>query len=234
MSISYLSTCVLALFVASSMATSIQVQLSVIENLVEITQGQLIAENCQTSVKKVTKRNVLGSAKDHLRLEMLSKLHDSLLDMLIQCRQGNPINPDALLPTECKIAINLTETWRRDHDAFGIWPIHGRKNGDTKRMISEGRPWFRFSGSAGNKMFNKCAPYGSCGAAIPLYSKSAMPTQVGAITSIVINGANQAGDCKFSTDTASVILCSQSPNDYVYRYDGDKTYDGYGFCGMKA
>ena len=200
----------------------VQTKIAVMNKLIELTQGELMSENCQTASANVnittvskhgTKRDVVGSSKKYVRLEMLTKLHDHLLDLLVQCRLGKGISSDALLPTACNTAINLTESWRLDHDAFGIW-IHGRKNGDTKRMIYQGRPWFRFRGLAGSMMLDRCVNWGSCGAGVGLYSKSLLPSEVGVITSITLNGANQQGDCQYVTDRASVIRCSDTGGEH--------------------
>ena len=149
----------------------VETKIAVMNKLIELSQGELMSENCPTAAasKHGTKQDVCGSSKKYVRLEKLTKLHDHLLDLLVQCRLGKGISSDALLLTACNTAINLTESWRLDHDAFG----------DTKRMIHQGRPWFRFRGSAGSMMLDRCVNWGSCGAGVGLYSP--LPSEVRAI-----------------------------------------------------
>lgn len=137
-------------------------------------------------------------------------------------------------PEECRNAINLTESWRSDHNASDIKPHNGTYNCDTSHMIDNGRPWFRFSGQAGNVMSNKCPPNFSCGAVIGLWTDEPMPQQVGVVSSIRVYGS-YLRFCKsalWGSKRVSVLRCSSAPEDVVYRYDDVSADCYFGFCGM--
>ena len=134
-------------------------------------------------------------------------------------------------PKECMNAINLTESWRLDHSGRKITPSNGGYNCDTESMINAGRPWFRFSGNAGNKLLDHCVPIWSCGTYVTMWSNSTMPDKVGVVTPITVYG--NLGRCTNYPKKSSVMRCSSRANDYVYRYD-DNDHCSLGFCGMRA
>ena len=136
------------------------------------------------------------------------------------------------IPVECMNAINLTESWRLDHSGRRIKPNNGRYNCDTSSMMDAGRPWFRFSGNAGDKLVDHCVPVFSCGTGATMWSNSTMPDKVGVVTPITVYG-NDFGSCTDYTKKSSVMRCSDNANDYVYRYD-DTELCLMGFCGMRA
>jgi len=136
----------------------------------------------------------------------------------------------------CQSAVNLTESWRKDHSDSGIKPIDGLHNCDTRDMVAAGKPWFRFSGAAGNRLLDHCVPSrasGSCGTQVALWSDDTMPDQIGVVTSIQAY-ASWWGHCKISlyTTQCQVIRCSDKPHDFVYRLDDDSSICTMGFCGM--
>ena len=135
-------------------------------------------------------------------------------------------------PVECLNAINLTESWRLDHSGSKIKPKNGHYNCDTRDMINAGRPWFRFTGNAGNKLLDHCVPTWSCGTASTMWSNSTMPDKVGVVTPITVY-RNDGVSCTNYTKNSSVMRCSDRANDYVYRYDDDN-FCIIGFCGMRA
>ena len=99
-------------------------------------------------------------------------------------------------------------------------------------MIKAGRPWFRFTGNAGNKLLDHCVPATSCGTVFSLWSNSTMPDEIGVVTPIAVFG-NNGFSCTGSTVKSSVMRCSNRAHDYVYKYDDSGVCD-YGFCGMRA
>ena len=135
-------------------------------------------------------------------------------------------------PVECLNAINLTESWRLDHSGSRIRPNNGDHNCDTKDMINAGRPWFKFTGNAGDKLLDHCVPIWSCGTGATMWSNSTMPDKVGVVTPITVYG-HASGRCTYFTLKSSVMRCSSRANDYVYRYD-DLDRCWMGFCGMRA
>ena len=135
-------------------------------------------------------------------------------------------------PVECLNAINLTESWRLDHSGRKIKPTNNYYNCDTRDMINAGRPWFRFTGNAGNKLLDHCVPVYSCGTAVTMWSNSTMPDKVGVVTPITVY-RNDGVSCTAYTKKSSVMRCSDRANDYVYRYDDDN-FCIIGFCGMRA
>ena len=112
--------------------------------------------------------------------------------------------------------------------------MNGNYNGDTLRMINQGRLWFRFSGQAGVQLLNRCIQCHSCGCSVNLFTNGTMPTDVGIITPIDLYGADCGGNCQFAIDRGSVMRCSDRSNDFVYRYDGNDRRTDIGFCGMTA
>ena len=100
-------------------------------------------------------------------------------------------------PAECQSAINLTEYWRKDHSGSSIKPINGNSNYDNEWMVDAGRPWFRFTGAAGNRLVNHCVPGLSCGTVDATWSDAPMPTSIGVIKKF---NATQSygGKCHYS------------------------------------
>ena len=136
------------------------------------------------------------------------------------------------IPSECISAINLTESWRRDYKGSDIRPVNGGYNCDTKQMIQQGRPWFRFSGAAGNRLLDSCRslPGHSCGAVLGMWSNDAMPIATG--ESRVIDAyAAYSATCYAWTQKLNVMKCSERQYDYIYKYLGDD-HCHLGFCGM--
>lgn len=142
------------------------------------------------------------------------------------------------IPEECRLAINLNETWRQDHKGSNIKPITKGHfyNCDTVVMVNGGRPWFRFVGAAGNKLMDKPVPKYSCGTEFPFYSLDPMPTRVGrAMHMSVYVAGDRSGH---QSRAMNVIKCSTRENDFVYRYISNTLPQSircnYGFCGMTA
>lgn len=137
-----------------------------------------------------------------------------------------------LPPTECQNAMSLNESWRLDHEGANIRP-NGTSNNDLKIMLQQANPWFRFADGAGDVMLNECVPWQSCGTALPIYTPSAMPSEVGVIKSIRLYAAHTSCGNLYA-DQGSVMRCSNEPNDFVYRYEGKQMGMSIGFCGMVA
>ena len=134
------------------------------------------------------------------------------------------------IPSECISAINLTESWRRDYKGSAIRPVNGSLNCDT--LIGEGRPWFRFSGEAGNRLLDSCRllPEWSCGTHLGMWSNAAMPITTGESREIEAYAA-YGSNCKVNTKKLRVMRCSESQYDYIYKYLGNESCN-FGFCGM--
>lgn len=79
--------------------------------------------------------------------------------------------------TSCYVSLSY-KAWRQDHKGVNIKPKKGDPNCDTQEMISAGRPWFRFSGAAGNHLMNKCVPFGRCSTEGALWSDDLMPSKL--------------------------------------------------------
>ena len=136
------------------------------------------------------------------------------------------------IPSECISAINLTQSWRRDYKGSDIRPVNGNYNCDTKQMIEQGRPWFRFSGAAGNRLLDSCRslPTWSCGTYLGMWSYDAMPIATGESREIEAYAA-YVSNCKVNTKKLRVMRCSESQYDYSYKYLRDESCH-FGFCGM--
>ena len=136
---------------------------------------------------------------------------------------------------ECLEARNLTEAWRLDYNPDNRNQEHSidfADNCDPYTMVVEGRPWFRFSGAAGNRLLNDCPKrLFSCGGWIGLFSNDPMPSEKGVIKRIYA----YTRDCDTTNRERplSVIKCSERPNDFIYRHDGIFNCP-YSYCGMKA
>ena len=97
-------------------------------------------------------------------------------------------------------------------------------------MINSGRPWFRFSGSAGTKMLNSCPPKLSCGTGVALLSNSTMPLAIGVVTRFTAQGS--VSNFNRHPQQVSVMRCSSAPSDFVYKYEDSSKDCWIGFCGM--
>lgn len=248
----------MALSIVSSDLTgsSMSFELQKMKQRVDIVYTMLESEGCP--VPSRGRRDLLSSASDSLEYEIESRLYQQLFDLLTACRANNTTatgtststttkrvtttttttgtpttQTTVATPAVCFKALNLTESWRLDHKQSGIRPANNNYNCDTKSMIAAGRPWFRFTGGAGNKLADTCIPYYSCGASGVLWSNDTMPSKVGVISSFSVY-ANAGNSCSDFTWRASVMRCSGSAHDFIYRYDDAKDNCNYGFCGMKA
>lgn len=130
-------------------------------------------------------------------------------------------------PSQCLTAQNLTQRWR-------ISDRGGNRDGtmqcDSRTMISQGRPWFRFSGAAGSSLSNICVPPYSCMSCIGFWSNDVMPSSVGQVTRINFYGSWTSG-CKTYTQPANVIRCSSRSKDFIYQYLGSTVCNG-ALCSM--
>ena len=136
-----------------------------------------------------------------------------------------------LPPVECQLAVNLTEYWRSAHKGTNIQQ-EGRYHCDTKNMTDLGRPWFRFTGSAGDMLLDRCPPENSCGAYAGLWTDSDLPSVVGVEVKAEIYGSSFQG-CKWAKSSVSVMRCSNDNSiDVVYKYTGENLGCSFAFCGM--
>ena len=190
--------------------------------LIRCREGRESASTSSTTATPATKSSKMKPATDTTATSPAPQTTDKPLPTTYDSVQR---------PLECENAINLTEYWRQDPRGSQIFP--GGRNNDFRTMVRQGRPWFRFSEGAGDVMLDRCVAWGSCGTAVPIYTSSVMPSDVGMITTINLLGNFNGFDCKSYNDTASVMRCSNRPNDLIYRYEGNTTYYYVGFCGMK-
>ena len=134
-------------------------------------------------------------------------------------------------PGECEVAINLTESWRHELSPRDQKPVKGVYNCDPWDMTNNGRKWFRFTGSAGNRLLDHCIPDSRCGTHATLWSNATMPSAVGVSTTIPLYGSLRR-KCDYFSYTFSVMKCSNNVNDYIYRWSSSSTDCSLGFCGM--
>jgi len=206
----------------------------------------LVSEGCMVQQRHSGVQRTLDSID--VQLDVQKRFYSELIEQLSRCRSKATTTTTSATPTstttipqppQCLSAINLTESWRKDHSDSGIRPIDGDPNCDTIDMNVD-RFWFRFSGAAGNRLLDHCVPSvvkiggGSCGTSLALWSDDTMPDQIGVVTSILAYPSFM-GSCKHSSYTAQcqVIRCSDKPHDFVYRLVDDVSPGCYiGFCGM--
>lgn len=237
---------------AAVMKDSSEAKLERVKALVKITHEQLIKEGCPIPDFSYKKRDLMVPSRNEVLIEMQTILKERLIDALIECRTKKvsassvyqtslttmtsttsmmptaqqTVTKASSLPVECQKAINLTESYRLDYISTSP------SKGDTKRMIAEGRPWFRFTKGAGNMLIDHCVTWNTCGTSVPLFSNSSMPAEVGVVQSIEIYGPNKQQNCGYFQDKGSVMRCSAKLHDYIYRYDGSNRSSDIGFCGM--
>ena len=181
-------------------------------------------------------RTVARSLKE-LQLLQKKQLYEELTNQLFMCKKirtegkttttqpvsdapttkrlTTTVNP---LPQQCKSAINLTEYWRKDHFGHQIKPISGDSNCDSRDMVDQGNPWFKFTGAAGSRLLNHCVPGYSCGSHRALWSDAPMPSQIGVVSQIPVYGS-WVNNCYEWNVSALVVKCSSRPNDFVYKYN---------------
>ena len=99
-------------------------------------------------------------------------------------------------------------------------------------MIDAGRPFFRFTGAAGNRLLDHCVPDYSCGTAAVMWSNAQMPTQIGVLTRIFGYRSFSSGCQSHDKIDLSVMRCSDHQYDFIYRYDDSNSGCNDGFCGM--
>lgn len=146
------------------------------------------------------------------------------------------------IPKECKLALNYTNSWRRDYQGSNIRPggTSDGSNCDLKR-----KAWFRFTGAAGNRMLNSCPKKYSCGTVFPYWTDEKMPSTVGVETTVkayIVDEETTRGwlfgrsttttICKSSTRELRVMRCSDKPNDLIYKASMFANDCSEGFCGM--
>ncbi|KAF6034989.1 hypothetical protein EB796_006698 [Bugula neritina] len=130
--------------------------------------------------------------------------------------------------------VNLTGSWRRDLDGSNLLPANGFYACD--RELQKAQHWFRFTGSAGSQMSNRCPVKYSCGSHGGFWTNAPMPTVVGEIHQVAIYGSWN-GDCSWYTwpQTNSMLVqkCSERPGDYIYKVLGTGSCY-WTFCGMNV
>ena len=201
----------------------------------KIIHDKLITENCTDPQQVRFKRSEVLTNENGLRLEVEKELFEMMIKMLLQCRYSKMATTQSTTteatttalpyPEECQNAINLTEEWRADNKGNRL---NGMNNCDTQTMIDFGRPWFRFTYAAGNRLLNSCPPDNSCGTLVGMWSDVNMPGDVGVVAPITVYGSF-ISNCKMFSKRGSVLKCSLAPHDYVYKYDDDVECD-LGFC----
>lgn len=169
-----------------------------------------------------------------LQLKFQRQLYTSLKEKLFSCGCQQPFTTQPPLtpqPPSCKSAINLTESWRTDYRGSKLLPNAGSQpNCDARDMVRAGKPWFRFEGSAGNRILDHCVPAHSCGTHGAMWTDDPMPHHIG-VTARVTFYTSWDGNCRKWLFPGSVMRCSNITGDFVYRHDGSANCSN-GYCGM--
>jgi len=144
---------------------------------------------------------------------------------------GNVTQP----PKECLEAQFFTESWRLRHNGDDF---RGSGNHSFFGYACDLHQiqWFRFSGAAGSRLLNTCPPPESCGTSLPIWSDADMPDSVGVVTNVEAYAVSYSGDCKSITYPLSVMRCSRSVNDFIYKLVNPVTNIMScisAFCGMR-
>ena len=206
---------------------------------VKIVHELLLAEGCPDPDTRV-RRSAPEDARSEILIEVEKAFFDELVERLADCRQKKGPSTTTTKPTTtthihfpepCEQALNVTQPWRHERSPRSQKPISGNPNCDPTRMISDGRPWFRFSGQAGNHLLDHCIPGYRCGTKATLWSNASMPTAIGVVTTIPLYASWDA-NCFYKTFSCSVVRCSENQHDFVYRWSHSFNGCHYGFCGM--
>lgn len=138
------------------------------------------------------------------------------------------------IPSECANAVNLTGSWRLDHNGSNIDVSDKYSEDGYACDFHDGlaSKWFRFSVDGGNQMLNKCPPSFSCGTRHAYYIDSVMPDVVGQEIQTTAYGSH--GGCRRSSRRVSVMRCSSKQGDFIYRHDTRTRPCNGAFCGMYA
>ena len=133
----------------------------------------------------------------------------------------------------CDIAVNFTETWRRDHNGSNIKPGGAHSSSGYTCDFHKDAEWFRFSGDAGTHMLDSCPKYHSCGTFYPYWTNEMMPKEVGVEATVTVYGV-EGDNCQKHWRLVEVMRCSNTTaHDLIY-----KPFNGFGsrcldgFCGM--
>ena len=136
-------------------------------------------------------------------------------------------------PVECQLAVNYTQSWRRDHKGSDIRPGGLHSNGGYACDLNiNSTQWFRFSGAAGTHMLDSCPKWKSCGTRYPYWTDERMPKAIGIESTVQVYGV-RADDCKRVTKIIKVMRCSwDTSHDLIYKQTDDLngTCDS-AFCG---
>ena len=232
-------SCILLLALAAQAAASVlntltDLNLEQLRQETDVLHEKLKAENCWNQQKNM--RGVIQKSSDGNDLGAQTELYNRLMDLPIACRKGKQettTNISVLLPVECVNAVDLTQSWRKDHNGTNISYKANTHHCNPREMVAAGRPWFRIAGQAGNRLLDRCVPVKSCGTYVPLWSNATMPLTIGMAKSIDVYG-HWKSICTFFKCEVSVMRCSDAAHDFIYRYDDSLDSCDFAFCGMDA
>ena len=217
---------------------------------------KFLAKDCNLN-REIVKRTNLEAEIEH---SVLEKLRGELRKELLQCKkQTKAINPSTTpttvltttkspststttayrVPKECQQARNYTALWRRDYKGLHIRPRYF-----NKYMCDLSRTeWFRFAGTAGNRMLNSCPEKYSCGTEYPYWTDEKMPSTIGVETIVNVYKVDEETNliyrwiktkkCKSQTRKLKVMRCSGKPHDLIYKTTVFVNDCSEAFCGMK-
>ena len=136
----------------------------------------------------------------------------------------------------CYNALNLTGSWRLDHNGSNLKPggpdSHKSYACDFREDM-RGK-WFRIADDGGNQILNKCPLPNSCGSDSPYYTDEKMPERVGERLETYLH-TSHSRPCKMDRSVPiSVIRCSNKPGDFVYMHSTVYGLCTAAFCGMYA
>lgn len=192
---------------------------------------KMLVDECSEELHKRIRREIQEITSPSVRLEVERALYHKLVDLLVICRRGGDARAvETPIPTECHIAFNYTEAWRKDHSGSMYQP-GGQYHCDTNpNKLEQARRWFRISGAAGTHLLDTCPPGYSCGSHGADWTDAEMPSLVGVPRQVDMY-VSWDGNCKFSTRPLLVMRCSSHANDFVYKYVGPLGCNNV-FCGM--
>ena len=149
---------------ANILNTLVTLNMEQLRQETDVLQEKLKAENCWNQQKN--KRDLIQKSSDGVQFEAQTELYNRLMDLLIACRKEKletTTKTSVPLPIECVNAVDLTQSWRKDHNGTNISYKENTHHCDPREMVSAGRPWFRIAGKAGNRLLDRCVPVKSCG-----------------------------------------------------------------------
>lgn len=195
-----------------------------------------LATNCPHLFQEkefVGKREIIGSDKQVIQLNIEKKLVNHLIKMLQECQSDKTAIPVGSLPAECTspATLNLTEPWRNNYT--------GRSRNSDNRILLPNKTWFRFKGDAGTQLRNTCPHAQECGSSGAYWSSDSMPHVIGETITITLYESYRSKStpptdpvCRNNAYIYAFATRCSATGDFVYMLKEPFNSDSDTVCGM--